>query len=164
MQPSSSVHTGKTFSFPSPSNSCESSSVLLLPETPDSWIGGIGGDSRTAGCVIGEKADAMGARPFLAQELMGERRSAEANAAAAAAAFSPSLMSSWFTVNLIASAAGRVLHRSQLGVAGLGHVDVQRLRLVNERPSVGREVDDRLLGNFPRRLVEGLNVVGDVGD
>lgn len=43
-------------------------------------------------------------------------------------------------------------------------MDVERLTLADEGTTVGSEVDDLLLGDFPDGLVNGLGVGGDVGD
>lgn len=43
-------------------------------------------------------------------------------------------------------------------------MDVQALRLTDERATVGSEVEDLLLRDLPNSLVDGLDIVWDLGD
>mmetsp|Transcript_18028 Transcript_18028/g.43391 ORF Transcript_18028/g.43391 Transcript_18028/m.43391 type:complete len:321 (+) Transcript_18028:185-1147(+) len=52
------------------------------------------------------------------------------------------------------------VHRGELPVGGVAHVDVQTLRLVYEGAPVCRHVDDGALGDLPHRLVQRLQLVG----
>mmetsp|Transcript_5523 Transcript_5523/g.7783 ORF Transcript_5523/g.7783 Transcript_5523/m.7783 type:complete len:590 (-) Transcript_5523:355-2124(-) len=56
---------------------------------------------------------------------------------------------------------GVEVHRGESGSGGLGHVDVERLRLADEGPAVRRLVDDGLLLDLPHRLVQLLDVLRD---
>jgi len=53
------------------------------------------------------------------------------------------------------------VHRRELLQGAAGHVDVQRLRLVNKRAAVRRELQDTLLLDLPHRLVQFLHVRRD---
>ena len=43
-------------------------------------------------------------------------------------------------------------------------MNIQRLRLIDERSSIGRKVDDGLLRDFPNRLVDRLEFSGNSRD
>ena len=51
------------------------------------------------------------------------------------------------------------MHRSQLGVVGVRHEEIQRLRLADERTTRSRHIDQNLLWELPRRLVPRLNLL-----
>ena len=54
------------------------------------------------------------------------------------------------------------MQRRQLTAVGVGHVHVERLRLVDEGAAVGGHVHEDALLDLPDRLVDLLEVVGDV--
>ena len=56
------------------------------------------------------------------------------------------------------------VHRGQLGVGSLAHVNVEGLRLIDELASVSCHVDNVALWDLPDSLVQFLNLVRDAGD
>ena len=53
------------------------------------------------------------------------------------------------------------MHAGELAVVGLGHVQVERLALVDVGAPLGGHLQDHLLRHLPCRLVQGLQVVRD---
>ncbi len=56
------------------------------------------------------------------------------------------------------------MHGRNLGIGGLCEEEVQTLRLTDEGSTIGRQVDDRLHGNLPRRAVELAKLRGNLWD
>ncbi len=54
------------------------------------------------------------------------------------------------------------VHARQLAECGRLKVDVQALALANEGTTISGEINDFLLANLPHRLVDGLDVIGNV--
>ena len=54
------------------------------------------------------------------------------------------------------------MQRGQLAEVGIGHEDVERLALVDVRAAVGSHVDQVALLDLPDRLVQRLELLGDV--
>ena len=56
------------------------------------------------------------------------------------------------------------MHRREFVHIWLGNVNVQRLRLIDERTSIRCHVDDGFLRNFPDRFVQSFDVIGNAVD
>ena len=56
------------------------------------------------------------------------------------------------------------VHRAHLAEVWLCNVNVQTLTLIDESSSVRRHFEDRLLADLPDRLVQGLDVVWNLGN
>lgn len=56
------------------------------------------------------------------------------------------------------------VHAGQLAHRWGSEVHIQTLALANERATVGSEVQNLLLGDFPDSLVDSFDVVGNVGN
>ena len=56
------------------------------------------------------------------------------------------------------------MHRREFVHIWLGNMDVQRLRLIDERTSIRCHVDDGFLRNFPHRFVQSFDVIGNTVD
>ena len=63
------------------------------------------------------------------------------------------------TTNLL---PGVEVQRGELAEVGVGHEDVEGLALVDVRAAVGRHVDEVALLDLPHRLVQRLELLGDV--
>ena len=56
------------------------------------------------------------------------------------------------------------MHRREFVHIRLGNMNVQRLRLIDERTSIRCHVDDGFLRNFPDRFVQSFDVIGNAVD